>query len=365
MKKSLSLIVLLICILFVMQFESIVSEASKLFNENYKLKNQIYFNLNNDFEYRAQIFTIDDAFVIVGRAKVQYISNEGELIWEKDVSSQNVSVAPGTNFFILAEKKAGDIFVINKQGEIIEKRFALGAIESVKSFDDGYVGVIKADHEFVLLDQKLKTVCSTKLPSGIILDYDLMANRQNIAFLLLDLNHTEFNSKLVITTFNGNIVSGSNIAEEIGYGMTLLKDKIVVLVDNALFYYDYNGKRIHEVNIEQTISSFLLSNDSYLYLNNQGNNNITIETPPEKLISLNAQGDILEDFKPDLLSVLGMKKLGDQLMIFNKDQVQIIGSAGEVKEVYNATDEIKAIHVINDTSFAIEYINHLDVYTQK
>ena len=52
-------------------------------------------------------------------------------------------------------------------------------------------------------------------------------------------------------------------------------------------------------------------------------------------------------------------------MIFNKDQVQIIGSAGEVKEVYNATDEIKAIHVINDTSFAIEYINHLDVYTQK
>ena len=259
MKKSLSLIVLLICILFVMmQFESIVSEASKLFNENYKLKNQIYFNLNNDFEYRAQIFTIDDAFVIVGRAKVQYISNEGELIWEKDVSSQNVSVAPGTNFFILAEKKAGDIFVINKQGEIIEKRFALGAIESVKSFDDGYVGVIKADHEFVLLDQKLKTVCSTKLPSGIILDYDLMANRQNIAFLLLDLNHTEFNSKLVITTFNGNIVSGSNIAEEIGYGMTLLKDKIVVLVDNALFYYDYNGKRIHEVNIEQTISSFFI-----------------------------------------------------------------------------------------------------------
>ncbi len=365
MKKSLSLIVLLISVLFVMQFEGVVSEASKLFNENYKLKNQIYFNLNNDFEYRAQIFSIEDAFVIVGRAKVQYISAEGELIWEKDVSSQNVSVAPGTNYFVLAEKKAGDLFVINQKGEISEKRFAVGAIESIKRFENGYIGVIKSDHEFVLLDKKLKTVCSTKLPSGAILDYDLTASRQNISFLLLDLNHAQFNTKLVITTFNGSIVSGSNIAEEIGYGMKLMKDKIVILVDNALLYYDYNGKRINEVKIEQTVSNFLLKDNSYLYLNNQGNTNITIETPPEKLLTINAQGEIIKEFKPDLLSIIGMKKLGDKLMIFSKDQIEIIGNSGKTEEVYNAVDDIKAIHVINDTSFAIEYINHLDVYTQK
>ncbi|GAB6107468.1 DUF5711 family protein [Fusibacter bizertensis] len=365
MKKSLSLIVLLICILFVLRFESAVSEASKLFNENYKLKNQIYFNLNNDFEYRAQIFSIDHAFVIVGRAKVQYISDQGNLLWEKDVSSQNVSVASGTDFFVLAEKKAGDIFIIDKQGNITEKRFGVGAIESIKSFDNGYVGVIKTNHEFDLLDKKLKTICSTKLPSGTVLDYNLIASRQNISFLLLDLNHAEFNSKLVITTFNGSIVSGSNIAEEIGYGMKLMKDQIIVLVDNALLFYDYNGKRINELKIDQTISSFLLDSSSYLYLNNQGNNNITIETPPEKLITVNAQGKTISEFKPDLLNIIGMKRIGDKLMIYSKDKVEIIGNSGDVEEVYNATDEIKAVHAINDTSFAIEYINHLDIYTQK
>ena len=146
-RKGLSLFVLLMCVFFTMQFEAVLSQASKVIDDDYKLTNQVFFNLNNDFEYRAQIFSIEDAFIIVGRTSVQYISAEGKLIWEKDVSSQNVSVAKGEHSFALAEKKAGDIFVLNDEGKILKKRLSIGAIESLKVFDDAYYGVLKANQD--------------------------------------------------------------------------------------------------------------------------------------------------------------------------------------------------------------------------
>ncbi len=362
---GLSWLMLLLSVLFVMQFENIVSQASKLVDENYKKSNQIFFSLNNDFEYRAQIFTIEDAFLIVGRTSVQYISSEGRILWEKDVSSQNVSVAAGSNYFVLAEKKAGDVFVINREGEIIAKRFALGAIESIQSFDDAYFGVLKTDNTLILLDKKLKTVCSTLLPKGVIIDYEVDIEKQNIAVVLLDLTRKEFNSKLVIASFGGSITSGSNISGEIAYDMKLFKNHIAILVDTGILYYGFDGKLENTFAADQTISSFILEAQPWLYLKQQEAVTLPIDAKTERLVQVSGTGKILNTFEPPITPIDGLKRFGENLVAFNTERVVIVNMAGKVVESYSGTEKITDVHLLGDKSFAIEYINHLDIYTLK
>lgn len=363
--RAVSWFVLLLCIFFVMQFENVVSQASRLVNHNYKLTNQVFFNLNNDFEHRVQIITINDAFVIVGRTSVQYISSDGTLIWEKEVSSQNVSVGPGKNGFVLAEKKAGDVFVVDGKGEIENKRFSMGAIESVKMFDDGFVAVLKANNELILLDHELKTVCSTILPKGVIIDYEIDTSKQYIAIILLDLTRKEFNSKLVLTSFNGNIVSGSNLSQKIVYQMSLHNDEIAILSDTGLMLFDFNGKLLSEQNFDQTIKNFSIGRQIVLHLINKTNEQNLIEQAPERLVKLDYNGALQNELEVKIENAKGIKEFGEHLIMFSDDLVVITDQEGKITETYYGVEQIKNVHIVGKLSFAIEYVNHLEIYTLK
>lgn len=361
---GLSWVILILCIVLVMQIEPIISWASRLIKEDYKLSNQVYFNLNNDFEHRAQIFTVDNAFVIVGRTAVQYISKAGDVIWEKDVSSQNVSVAPGKKVFALAEKKAGDVFIINQSGEIIAKHFGLGAIETIKLFNDQYVGVIKSDGEYVLLDKNLKTISSTTLPTGTVIDYDLDINNQNSILVILDLSRKAFNSKLVIISFNGNIISGSNIEQEIAYDIILYNNHIRILVDTGMLVFGYDGKKMEQKSMEQTIGAFAQSDGFWVYLVNSVNQS-TVDEKPERFVKMDAKGEVIHEFSPPFTPIKQFRQFGEQLLLFNEEKVSIVDVTGKVIETYPGSEKIKAVHPLGTEGFAIEYINHLDIYLLK
>ena len=363
--RALSWLILLLCIFLVMQFENVISQASRLVDQNYKLANKVFLGLNNDFEHRAQIITISDAFVIIGRTSVQYIASDGRMIWSKDVSSQNVSVGPGKNAFVMAEKKAGDIFVVNRKGEIESKRFSMGAISSVKMFEEGYVAVLKADNELMLLDDTLKTVCSTILPKGTIIDYEIDASKQNVAIILLDLSRKAFNSKLILTSFNGNIVSGSNLSEKIVYNMRLNRDKIAVLSDTGLLLFDFNGKMIDDMPFDQTLKNFSMDDDIALHFVGNSTDQALSNQATERLVIMNYSGEMQKELEVKIDDAIGVRAFGDQRIMFSDEMAIIIDKEGKVSESYYGSETIKDIHIIGSHSFAIEYVNHLEIYTLK
>ena len=363
--KALSWLVLLLSVFFVMQFENVISQASRLIHSNYKMTNQVFFNQNNDFEHRAHIFSIDDAFIIVGKTAVQYIASDGRVIWEKDVSSQNVSVGAGENAFVLVEKKAGDVFLIGKAGEIIEKRFSVGAVESVKMFSEGYIGVLQKNNKFMLLDKHLKTVSDVQLPKGEVVTYDLDPNHQSLAFAILDLTRREFNSKLVFVSYNGNITSGSTISERIVYDVKIMKDCVATLTDDGLIFFDYSGKQIGSYEPEQTISGFTLQDQMWLYLGKKDADNVTINPEVEKLVQINSSGEVTQTIELKISDVKGIKNFGSQLIAYSDEMMVIINNEGKILDTYYGTETIVDVHTIGSHSFAIEYINYLDIYTLK
>lgn len=362
--RGLSLTILLICIFLSVQFENVISQASKVVADNYKRTHQIFFNLNNDFENRAQVITTSDAYIIAGRTAVQYISDEGMLLWEKDISSKNVCIAEGDDYFAIAEQKAGDIFLVDSKGNIVTKRYGLGTILSVKCFED-YIAVVKDNQEFLLLDSQLKTLCSTVLPKGTVIDYEVDVKSQNAIIAILDLSRNEYNTKVVLTSFNGTIVGGSNIEKQIAYDVAVFDQQLYVLTDQGISYFGFDGKLTGNYKAKQTISKFILAESPWLFFVPNTGENQTVSTQKNKIVQVATDNKVLQEFKLPIETIKGMYQIGEKLLVYDEKELFILSKEGKMLESYRVKDEIKNVHVISKHSFAIEFINHLDVYNLK
>lgn len=369
MKKgsALSLTILILSLLLVTQFDLVIAGVSKWINEDYVKTQEFVFNQNNNFEYRAEIITMDDAYVIVDPTEIKYVSSEGNAIWKKDLASQNVAVAGGKKIIVLSERKAGDVFVLNSKGEITAKVMDLGSVRQVKVFDDKYVGVLKDDSSLVLLDTKMKLISTTQLPKGEILDFDLNIKSQDIVAILLDLSRKEFNTKLVLASMNGNISSGSNLTQEIAYEMEIDEDRINVLVDSALLSYDYKGTLETRIPIDRTISQFLFherSDQVWIYVVNT-ESDLSAPQNGNEILIFDRNGNQIAAFEPPFDEIYGFAEFGDLAIVFGARDIAVIDSEGKVLERYNGKDDIQKIHSIDDKSFGVEYINRLEIYVKK
>ncbi|MBE0451076.1 MAG: hypothetical protein IBX70_09535 [Clostridia bacterium] len=369
MKKgsALSLTIFILSLLFVTQFDLVIAGVSKWINEDYVKTQEFVFNQNNNFEYRAEIITMDDAYVIVDPTEIKYVSSQGNPVWKKDLASQNVAVAGGKKIIVLSERKAGDVFVLSSKGEITAKVMGLGTVRQIKVFDDKYIGVLKEDSSLVLLDTKLNLVSTTQLPKGEILDFDLNIKSQDIVAILLDLSRKEFNTKLVLASINGNISSGSNLTQEIAYEMVIDEDRINVLVDSALLSYDYKGTLETRIPIERTISRFLFHEKSdliWIYVVNSVNDLSSPQKGNEILI-FDSNGNTVAAFEPPFDDISGLAEFGDSVIIFGNRDIAVIDAAGKVLERYIGKDDIQKIHSIDNKSFGVEYNNRLEIYVKK
>ena len=90
-----------------------------------------------------------------------------------------------------------------------------------------------------------------------------------------------------------------------------------------------------------------------------------VEEKPERFVKMDAKGDIIHAFSPPFTPIKQFRQFGDQLLLFNEEKVSIVDVTGKVIETYKGSEKIKAVHPLGSEGFAIEYINHLDIYLLK
>lgn len=362
--KILSAMILFLSLIFVMQFEGL---ATRVINDGYRLSSQTQFNLNNRFEYRAQIVTMETAYVIVDPTELIYISASGDPLWKKDIASQNVGASMGSKWMVLCENKAGDLFVLNQNGDIIAEHLGLGPIEEIKVLENTYIGILMKSGELILMSSKLELISATTLPKGSIIDYGLNNTHTDIVVTLLDLSRKSFNTKLVFLNLNGDIKSGSHIYESIAYHTALMSDKIVMVVDEGLLFYNYMGEIEKQITIDRTIQNFLFHDDEqaiYMHLIH-GLSDLENPNPRSEMVVYTYGGEVVRTFEPPIDEILGMNAFGSNLLIYGKNEIAVLSSEGKVLFYERISDEIRAVHNIKDESYAIETINRLDVYIKK
>ncbi|MBM7560972.1 DUF5711 family protein [Fusibacter tunisiensis] len=369
MKKGriFSSIVLIGCLLLVFQFDHLVGFALKWMGEDFAIAQTYIFNQNDDFVYRGEIITLEDAYVIVDPTEMTYVNADGRALWTKKLASRNFAVSGGKQVTAIAEKKAGDIFLIDSEGDILASVLGLGKIDSITLYDDLYVSALKTDGEIVLLDNKLKLISNLKLPKGFLLDYDVNVDRQDIVASVLDLSRTPINSKLFLASIDGTITSGSNLNDEIGFEMYLIENGVGLISDSAFHIFDYKGAEINTVYFDRTVQQFCFHKHAEtLWVNLvDSNSDLTVPKAKSEVIVYDFNGDTLGLFKPELMAIKGMTPIGENMILYNDTEVVLVNSAGEVLDVYSGKETIEKVHSVSDKGFAIEYLNELEVYVRK
>lgn len=369
MKKSglKSLIVFAVCFVIVLKFDLVVAQVSKWVKEDFKVVSQLIYNQNIDFENRAEVQSTGSRYVVLDQAKLKLFDHEGVPLWEKAVSTQNVLMASGKTSIALVEKKSGDVFIVDLKGHIKASHFGFGSIKALKYFDEKYVGLLKTDGTLTILDEKLEVLSSTVLPKGEIIDFSINIKRQDIVAVVLDLSRKDFNTKLVIATFNGEIISGSNLFSEIAYQLWLSDEQISVITDSQMMAYDYDCNLKYSVPFDRTVRKVFYDTKKGLFYYNVINQDGAIDNPKAQnaIIVINDQGETLFEFDAMIDAIDGIKMMGKRLMVFNQEKIVFFNNEGKPVDTYEGKDEILDVVILDDTHFGVAYINQMDLYILK
>jgi hypothetical protein len=328
---------------------------------------QIEFNKNSDFEYRATLTSMDDAFVVIEKDAVYLYDSSGIRLWSKQLSSQNTLVASGRQKMVLAEKKAGDIFVLDEKGNIMASVLGIGSMQSLKFFDDTYVGAIMTDGTLNIYDEKMNLMGVTKLPNGEMIDFGVNVKRQDIVMGILDLSRTDFNSKLVIAGFNGNIISGSNLIQDVIFDLDLTDDAMWITTDHQLRIYNYDSELLHEISLDRLINGIYFDKAAarmYLQLTNEESE---LSNPKSKqtLVCYDSGGNVIYDIPLTLTQINGIKGFGNKICIYNDNNVYFYDAEGNLLESYSTVEAIRDVLLTSANTFGIVYDNSMDIYVEK
>lgn len=362
--KFFSLVVLAMCLLGVFNY----SQIGHLFLQNdYKSIEEIDFNTNSDFENRASVAKVQSGFVILEKDTLKFYNAMGILLWTKPLNSQNTLLSTGNHKVVVAEKKAGDVFVLDENGDISASLLGIGAITDVRIFEDKILGVVKSDGNLNIYDEKLNLLGITKLPSGEMIDFEINTEKQDVVMGILDLSRTDFNSKIVIAGFNGNIISGSNLIQDVIFDIHLTSDYMWIITDRQIKLYDYDSQLIKEIDLDRLINVIYYDDDMqklYLQLTN-GESQFDNPRAEQTLVSYDQDGNVLYDIDLTLESSTGMKTFGDKLCLYNENQMVFIESDGKINGNYKGKEVIRDVLLTHDNTFGIVYDNSIEVYVEK
>jgi len=363
-KRLLSLICLGISLLIVFEFDQIWYLFSKTSYENVA---QITFNKNSDFEYRATLVNLEHGYIVMEQSSLIYYDHVGNKIWSKNLNSENTLIAEGKDRLVIAEKKAGDIFILSESGEILASILGLGKLVDIKFFEDTFVGALKADGNLNMYDEKLNLLGITNLPKGEMITYDVNTDHQDIVMGILDLSRTDFNSKLVIGGFNGTIMSGSNLIQDLVYAIDLAPKSMFVTTDHQLRMYNYDSTLLQEIDFEGTLHHMVYDDVHQHILLQFTNDAISLDNPKAKqtLVCYDDYGEVMYDIALPLDEVEGIKLFGEKLCVFNTNEVVFLDEEGRVHERYRGKEPIKDVLLTALDTFGIVYDNSIVIYAAK
>lgn len=369
MKKGygFSLTVLLLCLLLVFRFDAMIGWSLRMISKDYKVAGEVVFNQNNDFEYRASVFEADRGYVVVDPLGVEYVSEDGQTVWKKDLASQNVVADASGKSIAVAEKKSGNLFLLDLEGNITATHSGLGSVTRIKVLDSNHIGVLLSDNRLLLLDKTLEIIATTTLPSGEVIDFDIDASREDLVAVLLDLDEDPFDTKLVFATFNGSIDRGSSLSEDIVYALHLQNGCVWVVTDSEVIQYDFESTVLSKTPIDGTLLKFVYhESDRAMYLLMSKEEAVLSEgTSTESVLRVDASGNETTAFQSPMSDVKGIVDFGDKFLFYSDSQLMFVATDGAVIESYPSESAIVGVHVLKDGGFAVEYENALKIYSKR
>lgn len=314
----------------------------------FKLLSTYYFGDNTDYEHPAQVAGSANGVVVAGRKKLQKFNLKGELEWTKPVYAFGSLCACTDSSIGICEKSSGEFYILDFNGNILEKYGKFGRIEKLKGFDHGSYGLQAEDGIYIYSGSNKKTYFIPSQP-GDMIDFAYSDSNKRLAIVTLD---SEVNCYLNLLTVTGEITSGRIVSEGLIFD--------VEMTDNAIKILKEDG--IHNLNY-----SLELYSDSQLELQEgEGNGIINSCNFQDDLTcvgsvggySLWHAGERLFNLQRPVRKVFA---ISDGYLLLHSELV-MVDTKGEQKKVLALGNDVIDIIKISNNSFIVVYSNKIEFY---
>lgn len=290
----------------------------------------------------------------------------GQAVWEKEINAPSPMVRFGESFIIIGDYGTGEIYNLSLNGEINGSAQGFGKLKDIRVGENGVIAVVLAqDSEVVLMNEKLEEITRISLPKGELMDFDLSANKSLVAFSFINMDQSNFYSNVLLYSLDGRLIGATNFEEQYIFGIKVIEDNIVGVLDNEIFVLNSDNELIQTTAIDRRIESFYLDEAGLVFLNLTKNPEDLTDTRPDNVIEImsldgkEAMPDIVIDTTVDQMVVNA-----DYLTFLSGDKIyQLDKSSGELLKIQTLEKDALKLHTMDRTYFGVEYIDKFDIYS--
>lgn len=321
-----------------------------LFSGQYEPVAEHYFGDNTDYEYPAQVISLNGGVAVSGRVALNFFDYDGFLKWSRPLNAFGALCAGTEDYLALCEKNAGEFYILNVNGEIVHHSEKYGKIKRLKAFDHNSFG-FSTERGIYIYSGTVDKIYFVPSQPGDLIDYGYSDYNKKLAVITLD---SQVNNYINLFAVTGEITAGKIIKDGLVFDVYLNQNEIIVVKDDGIFEYDYALEELSEggvwANHEEygTVYSYSSKMDM-LCANLEGK------------YSLWKSGKLLFPVERPVKKVF---RIGSDYLL-DQDDINVVNANGIQKRVLAGKEEVLDIIGMDNRFFAIVYANKIEFYKRK
>ena len=306
------------------------------------------------------IFTDNDTIIVSANQEIKIYDVDGNFIVARKINSESTKIVGMSEYFIVADVRQGNIFVLDYEGKTTGEIANIGPIKDIIAARDNFFVVINTENELSVYDYEGVLSASVKLPDGELLGLDVSSDKDQVIATILSSDEEHYNSKIITFSMKDSLmIGGHNNYSNIVYGAKVYEDHIMIV--------DTKGRHAYRVGDSDDYTWDSERDGDLLHFEIDANGSIfelirrqVINTSEFHLTGTNKDGqsifDVILNQKYNKI-VLTQGKI----LLQNERILEIYSSDGILLTTYESSKKINDVEWLTPDRIIVEYNDFIEI----
>ncbi len=362
-RPILSIIILCLVGISVFKFDIVIGNAGKWVGRESGNVGVVKKQSVLDDNKSHNLIVTGDNILTWGKGKLICYDEMGTAMWEKPMNNDNIMIQGNGKSFAVADYIAGDIFLLDKDGKILEKQFGLGKIGKILYTNNNELACHFPDKKRVtIFDDKLHPTANIPISDGKLMDIAISDNENFVALTFFRLSNEGYHSQIFTYQKDGRAIGARYIKGQVLLDIKASDNGIIAVTDMNVLAYDTNNELLWQKEIDRAIKKADIAKNNGMAVLNliRAKENLNDDRHTNVLVSINKNGHISKDI-PISYDIDKMKVSGERIVFSTKNKLYIMSSAGKLNSILKLKSQLEDIHIFNNGYLGIEYSDYLDI----
>lgn len=368
--SKVSLVVLIISLIIVFNLGSIASGLRGLISfGNIKIENSYTYEFKSNFAYENST-VVDyhsDYTLIKDGGHLTYYDDQMNGIWEKDINGQDIILKSKGSLIVTADKLTGDVYVLDKKGEIVGKQLGMGKISDIiLNSEEIFLVDLRDDGKYSIIDNKGNLVSDILVPNSVITDVDVSPKTGLIAFSMFKVENETIFSSVLTYDKDGELTGIMNKENQVIYDIKALDDSVVIVTDQGLSRYNSMNESMYEEYVfDRELKTFAIDDTGNVIANLIIESKDITDTRSDnvlKIISPMGKEIIEQDMENEIQKIICN---GTDICYYADSKLYVLDFKGAVLGIQMVKEDPQSIRWIDDSNIGIVYTDSFQVFTLK